>query len=65
MQNGDPVREARRPSTVGADDDGEETVEEDRILGVFYAGGNLGIAFYDEPNVIMIAQEQAPSQSTA
>ena len=52
MQNGGPVRETRQPSTVGADDDGEETVEEDRILGLFYAAGNLGIAFYDEPNVI-------------
>ena len=35
----------------GADDDDDDAAQEDRIIGVFYAAGNLGIAFYDEPNV--------------
>lgn len=51
MENNATARE-KNISGVGVDDDGEETVQEDRILGLFFAAGNLGVAFYDEPNVM-------------
>ena len=51
MQGKDHRPGENRMAAHGADDDDDDAAQEDRIIGVFYAAGNLGIAFYDEPNV--------------
>ena len=54
IHSDDHSREHHQLPNRGVDDDGEETVEEDRILGLFFASGNLGVAYYDEPNVCLV-----------